>query len=609
MGFFLYILFNAALSFAHANCVSELAKLAKTDVVDAAMKLVPGYRGNLVQVLGKEGPPPHWTISSKQVVSERQTLLQDSEGRTYLVENLRAAPRSVVVDMKSQTRTEIDLSFSNVTLTRPKTVPIKDAKVQDEINELAKVALTKKDPKSLAEVKLDDKSKAALREGAAFKVGGDTGTIHLIKEDSGERLVINLLQPEKKVAVSNELGEQKIVSLDQFNQAISKVQKEMPAQIHQVEPEKTVDKIRKSVASRQKVKSGLRSAAWSVPHTVFFPYAVPYTLPSAGGRDGYEALFKLVRKNALPGVAYGTLIATGVHPTWVVFEKFIDDDVERMESGLGEGLPVDLYKKETQKTWDQAPEGVTLYVDGFPLGNELDGYPYYDFKKKYGNDSNAVYIKVESLEDFEKQLPEITKKHGQISKVEVFGHGNSFEESNILNIGNQLVTTHSGKTPEIDRILELDNRYREPSEKVKRKSVTEGTPVSGYFKKGAVIRFVSCQLGASPAGEKFLKLVGERYLDQGGTAIGSTVDILFLPSNSPPEVRQKVMLYREQLKRELPTRLSAHFAAPILALSTLVLDEIPVEKLDPKSLIREVKIEPRVKSSPSSTPSNLPVRR
>ncbi len=171
--------------------------------------------------------------------------------------------------------------------------------------------------------------------------------------------------------------------------------------------------------------------------------------------------------------------------------------------GIGRATMLTLYEMdEATGAGEEKEDDVIVYVNGFSVHDDQffhDAAESY-LEARHGKRKKSIGISASSLEDLTAKLKTVRKEHGQIKKLEFFGHGNQ-------------ATIFFQHQPVGESHL-----------------VGDAPKLKGIFASDAKIVLNTCWTTRGEQGPHFLKALGENFLDQGGSIVGTEVTFAGTPN-------------------------------------------------------------------------------
>ena len=199
---------------------------------------------------------------------------------------------------------------------------------------------------------------------------------------------------------------------------------------------------------------------------------------------------------------------------------------------------------------------------------------------------------VGSVSELTSTLKRIYEENGPIQRLELYGHGN-FLEINSLLVGSDYLVKDDSAISKITHKLDLqvqETKRQLEAQGIKNPIVKhaldgkihhlyELEELKGIFAPNAKIRFVSCTLANGENGEAFLKDIGSRWLDQGGSIMGSpkVISLHYNINDLPPWMKEKAI--NEMKAKKYADFLELEKRSPAQKIYDFVYDELgrPVE--------------------------------
>ncbi len=413
-----------------------------------------------------------------------------------------------------------------------------------------------------------------LRDGGENYQNGAQGTLVETMEGGNKVIEVRVRSPRWAVTVTDELGRQVSLASDRWARLtrgklpVTHGQSAKAAQLGHAMLAQAV--------SHAREKEGFKDSLKFFPKVLFYPYAVPYRGLRALFRPDAEfqgQKIRMVRPQVLirDGVAmlgYLLLLGTATHPALVMIRVADDQD--------DPSIFLDPYLKQSEAALGPKPEGITLFVDGIPDGNDLEGSPEVLFDRMYGKDPDAVLVHVHGVAELAAAIRAQQAAGKKIARLEIFGHGltmhditGKIDPVTIVNLGQDLMTTDPARVAQIRKtnteIGEAFWRQAHPGEPLPPPppnqqalhivSLADFPDLTGAFAPGAQVRLVSCYAGEDAAGTEFLQAFGGKTVGPGGKLVSSTLSIAVPEQEMPADKREALRRQAEENYRRALERL------------------------------------------------------
>lgn len=158
-------------------------------------------------------------------------------------------------------------------------------------------------------------------------------------------------------------------------------------------------------------------------------------------------------------------------------------------------------------TLDDLPKSaVVVLVNGFSEADPLYQYTEYRAMKLQQRFPHTELIRARGAFELQEKLAALSATVGPLDVLEIHGHGNS----GAVRVSSDAEVAQTGDPRESAHLAPpLDG----------------GLPLTGVMKPNAKIVLYSCSAGRGADGEALVEMVGNAYLDQGGTVYASRVSI------------------------------------------------------------------------------------